>query len=309
MEKSFKSQEGDCCSNDSDCASGSCSNSGQCAPSSARDTNDSCQSNRDCSDDSWCANNSDNTRSCRPFASLGETCEGRVTKDSFQHCNQLIHKCYKPQACKQPDLSGICVEEEMLFEDGDCCFNDGDCLSGLCSESFDSFGTRARVCQSQNDRVGETSKPNGPCLVGDILYSHGDSIGHIGTDCIDDSFYNGIESICQHGEIVEFQKIFSCPEVVPTCNQCGAKGKGNALCLSSSAPVATSRSRSSCVVGSAFVANADIEQSMDNSMDEEDEEDEVFGNELTSDTSSSSGMSHSPLLVLTIGTFILVNLF
>jgi len=328
MDKSFKFQEGDCCRSDSDCASGSCGNInevsevGQCAENREKDMNakdmnakvlnDSCRSNVDCSDGFWCANNSDDTQSCRPFAALGESCQGNVSKDLFQECNYLIHLCYKPQGCKQPDLSGICVEEEMQFEDGDCCLSDGDCLSGICSDSYDSFGTRARVCQSQDAKEDEISTPNGPCIVGDILYAHGDSIGHIGTDCIDDSFYNGVESVCQHGEIMEVNKIFSCPGAVPVCNQCGAKGRGNALCMSSPAPVATARSGTSCIVGSAFVSNADRVPSefKDNSMDEEDEdeEDEIFANESNLDTSSSSGMGHSPILVLTIGLFILANL-
>lgn len=316
MEKSFKGQEGDCCTKDNDCASGTCgninefANSGECTGSISRESNSFCENNLDCSDNSWCANNSDNTRSCRPFASLGDMCEGDIEADFFQHCDQRIHKCYKPQGCKQNDLSGTCVEESMLFRDGDCCLEDSDCLSGDCSQSLDEFGVMGRVCQSQESKVGgnsDTSTPNGPCLVGDVLYTHGDSIGHLGTDCIDDSFYNGVESICQHGQILEVQKIFSCPDAVPVCNQCGEKGKGNALCLSIPAPIATTRSRSSCVTGSMWMSDEGTEKSIGDTMEEE-EDREASLDEFNMETSSSSGMSNSSLLVLSVGAFLLLHL-
>lgn len=316
MENSFKAQEGDCCSNDSDCASGSCgdkdgfSGSGICIGSVSRESETFCSSNLDCSDNSWCANNSDNTRSCRPYASLGEMCEGNVQGDFFNHCDQRIHKCYQPHSCKQNDLSGICVGEEMLFHDGDCCLEDSDCLSGDCSESFDEFGMMLRMCQPLVSGAGDnavTSTPNGPCLVGDIMYSHGDSIGHLGTDCIDDFFYNGVESICQHGQILEVEKIFSCPDAVPVCNQCGVKAKGNALCLSKPTPTATTRSRTTCVTGSIWMSSEEALKSTGETLEEEEDE-EVFVDGFNMDSSSSSGMSKSPLLVLSVGTFLLFHL-
>ena len=80
------------------------------------------------------------------------------------------------------------------------------------------------------------------CLVGDIMYQEGDSIGHDGRTCCDDdsspngdsSSYIGVEGICgPDGEIIETGKTFTCAGSVPYCVQCGTPGEwGAALCLS-----------------------------------------------------------------------------
>ena len=41
------------------------------------------------------------------------------------------------------------------------------------------------------------------CLVGDIMYLHGESIGYIGETCIDDTNFSGTESFCRNGEIAD----------------------------------------------------------------------------------------------------------
>ena len=72
------------------------------------------------------------------------------------------------------------------------------------------------------------------CLVGDIMYQEGDSIGHIGFECIDSSSYDGTVSICgPNGTIIEAGDEFTCSESVPYCVQCGPRARGAALCLSS----------------------------------------------------------------------------
>ena len=71
------------------------------------------------------------------------------------------------------------------------------------------------------------------CLVGDMIYKEGESTGHIGLECIDDSTYEGSASTCgPAGAIVEEEQMFSCPASVPYCVQCGPRGWGAALCLS-----------------------------------------------------------------------------
>jgi len=68
------------------------------------------------------------------------------------------------------------------------------------------------------------------CLNGDIMYLEGDSIGHIGLECTDDSTYEGSTSTCgPDGTFVEDVQTFTCPEY---CVQCGPRGLGAALCLS-----------------------------------------------------------------------------
>eukprot|EP00571_Detonula_confervacea_P015343 CAMPEP_0172300832 /NCGR_PEP_ID=MMETSP1058-20130122/2841_1 /TAXON_ID=83371 /ORGANISM="Detonula confervacea, Strain CCMP 353" /LENGTH=184 /DNA_ID=CAMNT_0013010743 /DNA_START=191 /DNA_END=742 /DNA_ORIENTATION=+ len=61
------------------------------------------------------------------------------------------------------------------------------------------------------------------------MYVEGDSTGHIGLKCIDESTYEGRGSACgPDGTIVEEEQTFTCSDGVPHCVQCG----GAALCLS-----------------------------------------------------------------------------
>eukprot|EP00571_Detonula_confervacea_P009424 CAMPEP_0172328374 /NCGR_PEP_ID=MMETSP1058-20130122/60317_1 /TAXON_ID=83371 /ORGANISM="Detonula confervacea, Strain CCMP 353" /LENGTH=1083 /DNA_ID=CAMNT_0013045487 /DNA_START=93 /DNA_END=3345 /DNA_ORIENTATION=+ len=71
------------------------------------------------------------------------------------------------------------------------------------------------------------------CLVGDIMHSEGDSIGHIGWECLNSTSYDGTASTCgPDGQIIETEMEFKCSESVPYCVQCGPRGRGAALCLS-----------------------------------------------------------------------------
>ena len=80
---------------------------------------------------------------------------------------------------------------------------------------------------------GQPSQTTGGCLVGDIMLSEGDSAGHIGLECITDMTYKGTESTCgPDGTIVEEEQTFTCSGSVPYCVQCGPRGRGSALCLS-----------------------------------------------------------------------------
>lgn len=62
------------------------------------------------------------------------------------------------------------------------------------------------------------------------MYREGDSIGQIGLECIDNTTYEGQASSCgPNGTIVEEVQTFTCSNY---CVQCGPRGRGAALCLS-----------------------------------------------------------------------------
>ena len=70
------------------------------------------------------------------------------------------------------------------------------------------------------------------CLVGDIVYLDGDSIGFLGSACLDESMFNATESTCVNGAIVDTQTVMTCDKSVPYCVQCGPDfSAGAALCL------------------------------------------------------------------------------
>lgn len=55
------------------------------------------------------------------------------------------------------------------------------------------------------------------CLVGDIMYNSGDSLGVIGYKCVDET-----ESICgDDGEVYTVEITSACYSSVPYCVQCG----------------------------------------------------------------------------------------
>ena len=47
----------------------------------------------------------------------------------------------------------------------------------------------------------ETTAGGEDCLVGDIMYRHGDSVGFIGETCTGESAFTGTESFCQDGQV------------------------------------------------------------------------------------------------------------
>ena len=70
------------------------------------------------------------------------------------------------------------------------------------------------------------------CLVGDIMYLDGDSIGFLGSACLDESTFNATVSTCENGKIVDTEAVMMCDESVPYCVQCGPNSSaGAALCL------------------------------------------------------------------------------
>jgi hypothetical protein len=95
--------------------------------------------------------------------------------------------------------------------------------------------TTATGSTTTSTTEGEGTSSLTGCLVGDIMYTNGQSTGHIGIECVNDTSYNAIESICSGDNIItETDAQFTCPEESSYCVQCGVVGeKGSALCLTS----------------------------------------------------------------------------
>ena len=71
------------------------------------------------------------------------------------------------------------------------------------------------------------------CLVGDIMYLEGDSIGYLGLECLNSTSFDATESVCgPDGVVVETDAVLACPTISEYCVQCGAREPGAALCLS-----------------------------------------------------------------------------
>jgi len=70
------------------------------------------------------------------------------------------------------------------------------------------------------------------CRIDDMMFVEGQSTGHIGLECVNETSYDGLETICgPDGALIEIEKQFTCINTVPTCVQCGERGFGAALCL------------------------------------------------------------------------------
>eukprot|EP00543_Licmophora_paradoxa_P018336 CAMPEP_0202464740 /NCGR_PEP_ID=MMETSP1360-20130828/62916_1 /ASSEMBLY_ACC=CAM_ASM_000848 /TAXON_ID=515479 /ORGANISM="Licmophora paradoxa, Strain CCMP2313" /LENGTH=138 /DNA_ID=CAMNT_0049088165 /DNA_START=102 /DNA_END=518 /DNA_ORIENTATION=- len=73
------------------------------------------------------------------------------------------------------------------------------------------------------------------CLVGDIMHLVGDSTGIAQYNCINGTYYEGTEGVCQtDGTIDDRLIVDACPEAagVPYCVQCGPPAPFASLCLS-----------------------------------------------------------------------------
>ena len=71
------------------------------------------------------------------------------------------------------------------------------------------------------------------CLVGDIMYREGDSIGYLGLECLNSTSFDATESVCgPDGVVVETDAVLACPTISEYCVQCGTREPGAALCLS-----------------------------------------------------------------------------
>ncbi|KAL3762742.1 hypothetical protein ACHAW5_006553 [Stephanodiscus triporus] len=84
------------------------------------------------------------------------------------------------------------------------------------------------------------------CLVeGDMMFYEGQSMGHLGVECLNSTSYNATDTVCgPDGEMIESPAVYTCPTsdpefdpdglyAAPFCVQCSPPGPGSALCLSS----------------------------------------------------------------------------
>jgi len=141
-----------------------------------------------------------------------------------------VVKCCNPAAGP-----GGCPDENGSFEN---CWDEG----GYCCSDGNWYadpGDGSGNCQDKqlidSDACAASWQSTSGCLLDDILYSEGDIIGQLGFECIDDKTYDGTETQCGlDGNLIQAGGTFTCPESAPYCVQCGPRGAGNALCLSTS---------------------------------------------------------------------------
>jgi hypothetical protein len=84
------------------------------------------------------------------------------------------------------------------------------------------------------------------CIVeGDMVFTEGQSTGHLGLECLNSTSYDATDRVCgPDGDIIETDAVYTCPTsdpefdpngifASPYCVQCGPRGLGAALCLTS----------------------------------------------------------------------------
>ena len=73
----------------------------------------------------------------------------------------------------------------------------------------------------------------GSCLQGDIIVAEGESMGYIGLECVNETSFDASVWTCgADGVVVRTEEEWRCPSMVTYCVQCGSRGWGAALCLS-----------------------------------------------------------------------------
>eukprot|EP00484_Ammonia_sp_Unknown_P013017 CAMPEP_0197072892 /NCGR_PEP_ID=MMETSP1384-20130603/210323_1 /TAXON_ID=29189 /ORGANISM="Ammonia sp." /LENGTH=560 /DNA_ID=CAMNT_0042511713 /DNA_START=122 /DNA_END=1805 /DNA_ORIENTATION=+ len=110
------------------------------------------------------------------------------------------------------------------------------------------------VCITR-DCVEYDGKEDGDCLVGDIMYQNGDSIGIQSDTCLDDEKYSGTESICNNGKVEEAEYFGDCGEDSPgsKCHQQGEVGERfAAVCLKD-----TEEEKKQCLIGDIMYSHGD----------------------------------------------------
>ena len=217
----------------------------------------SCSIDFDCALGQWCASHTDGHTFCKDFASLGQPCNFLTDPENEERCDPQEYRCFEPDSCFRADTGGICEPKWKKYEVDDCCKSDKDCESGLCTMGETELGSQALICQDPvqiEDNVTEPTSES-DCLVRDIIYSNGDYIGYIGFECIDDSSFDGMESYCIDGEVVQKSKILTCDENISRCFQCGERGWGQVVCRSQPDPTCEK-----CIEGSEW---ANMENKLD----------------------------------------------
>jgi len=137
---------------------------------------------------------------------------------------------------------GVCTSDGTIMQrtyEGSCsgstpycvqCRNPGEKGAALCLSNPDNAPASCIFNSDNRELLADQTAPEG-CLVGDIMYLDGDSVGVIGETCLDEASYTGSKSTCRNGQVVEEPYEGTCASF---CVQCGSPGdRGAALCLNS----------------------------------------------------------------------------
>jgi len=117
-------------------------------------------------------------------------------------------------------------------EESPYCFQCGESSRGAAICLSDASATRDGCELGGSNSLTEPSATETGCLVGDVMFSAGQSTGSIGFFCFDNNYFYGQESFCGSDGIVYHQdKVLKCPEESPNCYQCGDAALGAAICL------------------------------------------------------------------------------
>ncbi len=109
-----------------------------------------CTADSDCND-GFCGWLADNSRVCKPWADVGDSCRGFVRAEDRAFCDPSLH-CLRDPSDPTFDLPGTCVET---------CASDSDCNDGFCGYA-DNSSNPARICkpfQAEWDYCGGFVQP------------------------------------------------------------------------------------------------------------------------------------------------------
>ena len=110
------------------------------------------------------------------------------------------------------------------------CRNPGEKGAALCLSDPDNAPASCTFKSPESRELLSDPTAAAGCLVGDIMYRDGDSVGVIGETCTGEASYSGTKSTCRNGKVIEEPYDGTCAAF---CVQCGNPGeRGAALCLS-----------------------------------------------------------------------------
>ena len=111
------------------------------------------------------------------------------------------------------------------------------------------------------------------CFDGDMTFIAGQSLGHIGLECLNSTSYDATEKFCvSDGTIIESDAVITCPETSPHCVQCGERGVGAALCLNTTVVPSNCVDDGGITTSSSTTTTATVSSTSATTISEEEEE-------------------------------------